>query len=767
MWLGFLCKRNALDFVQLYLQRGVQYLPPKHAEEQTFLTVHGFKMLCGLVKTDQANRSFHYYTDMEVKYNKFMRLKMAQQWPTLERGNEEKEEAALREELIRKEEELALRGEELALRGDELALRDEELTRMKEELTRKEEELARVREKTYDEVAKKEYVYILKQAASDSDRHKIGKSVDPKRRESQLNAASAQGYKVIYKRQTSNAKVAEDIAHHVLRRYQCGQVGQGVFNCRVQHSIDVLHVACSVVDTLASTYEYIDRSDLHERVRESVNRKAYSVFLPKAWRDRIFDLTDSNRDEFALHLRVKPTDSDFASTSWNLTVTIEEVSLCAGSWSEDSRARRERLAERLGVTCWIERPGVQQPYGPVTDDPMLDLLSSGELSGDVMLDESHELYMPLATPGWGWPEAEALRKFADASLVLQFEDGLAGASRIPEPPMEIRADAAAVAALPSGAQLCNRVLERLREVLIPVEDLKVSKPPDGYFGVVTKASKAARRGAPTQFQVSTEFARRHLPMLVAPLDAAASAASAGMAAAEPVLSLKGAAETSELKLLCFMAALAEAARPGADMGAAAAGVFCFVRRHIRWFNFSPLFVRDTTLRWWSHATIMAYAQSRVQDGGVDLSTPARVLSELAALLHYLKDDPAAASAECARELAALAVQALTDRDAQVCNHKKLRSRLVPLVEARLGKIKALSNLLAHAGKHPDRKEERLDQGAYVEAVVSMCGTDAAAKKKRRAANKAFGNAQKEARLLEDTIETRPQLQAWAEMLAQA
>ncbi|KAG2485943.1 hypothetical protein HYH03_015387 [Edaphochlamys debaryana] len=297
-------------------------------------------------------------------------------------------------------------------------------------------------------------------------------------------------------------------------------------------------------------------------------------------------------------------------------------------------------------------------------------------------------------PGAGWPEAEVLRELADATLVLHFEDGARDVN-------VMAVDIMAEAALPSGGELCARLLAQLHEVLIQVEVGQVSKPPDGYFGVMTKAGK---RGTSRNFHMSTEFARRHLPMLVAPLDAAESAASAGMAAAEPVLSLKGAAEARELKLLCFMGALAEAAD-----GARPADVFRFVRHHISWFNFSELFVTDTTLRWWPHETIMAYTQNRVQVSARGMcGTPARVLRELAALLHYLGDFEAKAEAEIAQELAEQALQALTDPDVKVERHEDLRSRLVPLVEARLGKINALGSLLAHAGKHPDRAEERLD-----------------------------------------------------------
>ena len=60
---------------------------------------------------------------------------------------------------------------------------------------------------------------------------------------------------------------AETIAAHVLRRYHCGHEH---YNCRVEHTIDVIRVAAAVCDTLASTYEHITTEELYERVTAAV-----------------------------------------------------------------------------------------------------------------------------------------------------------------------------------------------------------------------------------------------------------------------------------------------------------------------------------------------------------------------------------------------------------------------------------------------------------------------------------------------------------------
>ena len=59
---------------------------------------------------------------------------------------------------------------------------------------------------------------------------------------------------MIFERATHNAKIVEDIAKVALRRYHIASLG-GVehYNNRVEHSVDVIDIAATVVDTLASS----------------------------------------------------------------------------------------------------------------------------------------------------------------------------------------------------------------------------------------------------------------------------------------------------------------------------------------------------------------------------------------------------------------------------------------------------------------------------------------------------------------------------------
>ena len=69
------------------------------------------------------------------------------------------------------------------------------------------------------EVEKLDHAYISKETAElASDAHKVGKAVDKNRRESQLNAGSAQGSRIIYDVPTCNAKIVEDMVKVSMRR---------------------------------------------------------------------------------------------------------------------------------------------------------------------------------------------------------------------------------------------------------------------------------------------------------------------------------------------------------------------------------------------------------------------------------------------------------------------------------------------------------------------------------------------------------------------
>ncbi|PNH02084.1 hypothetical protein TSOC_011967 [Tetrabaena socialis] len=252
-WLGFTRPDSLKKLYKKHLTEGVHFQVFRHLaenplggrpKEQTLLTIHGFKQLCMAANTDKGRRVREYYISMEEILFQY----------TSRKANEEREHLT---KLV-DESKQAAAAKEVELRSEVEAARA--LTAVKEA------ELSRLKAKTYDEVPKDDNVYICKEASElSTDRHKIGKTIDPKKRESQLNTGSAQGSQLIYTRETLNAKLIEDIAHTALRRYHCSREH---YNCRVEHSVDVLDAACTFVDTVSSSYEHITRRELLERLIE-------------------------------------------------------------------------------------------------------------------------------------------------------------------------------------------------------------------------------------------------------------------------------------------------------------------------------------------------------------------------------------------------------------------------------------------------------------------------------------------------------------------
>ena len=134
-------------------------------------------------------------------------------------------------------------------------------------LAAKDAELAAFRSKTYEELPRLDTIYVNKEIAElSTNTHKIGRSIDAKKREAQLNTGSAQGSRMIYTRFTHNAKIVEDMCRVALKRYHIATLG-GVehYSCSIDHSVDVIDLACTVMDTMASSFEYITRRDLYKK----------------------------------------------------------------------------------------------------------------------------------------------------------------------------------------------------------------------------------------------------------------------------------------------------------------------------------------------------------------------------------------------------------------------------------------------------------------------------------------------------------------------
>ena len=212
-----------------------------HNKERIMMTVHGFKRLCMAAGTEKAARVQQYYLTMEEVVFEHTRRKMLETAKLLE----DKERAAT-----------------------DAAVREAKLT----------VELDRYRTKTYEEVPRLDKVYIDKDRAQlGTDKHKLGTAVDENKREATFNTSSAEGSKMIYTLEVSNGKLVEDTAKHALKRYHHAREH---YNCRVEHTVDVFDIAGTVVDTLASSYEFMTRDELFDKVIDKLQAKRVQNVAP-------------------------------------------------------------------------------------------------------------------------------------------------------------------------------------------------------------------------------------------------------------------------------------------------------------------------------------------------------------------------------------------------------------------------------------------------------------------------------------------------------
>lgn len=253
-WIGFSSKDTAKASVVNKLELGKDYLinirgenhtgteytsqTEKHCCETILMTVCGFKILCS-AGTEKAKRVQKYYILMEEVLMEY----------TINQNK-------LQSHQLKEQNQLLL-SKDMALEAE---------TKISNQ---REAELHKIRTKLYEETIKDDHVYIAKERSElATDSHKIGKALDVHRREAQLNTHSAQGVRMIYSKATHNATIVEGIVKVAMRRYHLNNDGAGHehYNNNIEHSVDVIDIACTMMDTLTSSFEYISRAALFQKL---------------------------------------------------------------------------------------------------------------------------------------------------------------------------------------------------------------------------------------------------------------------------------------------------------------------------------------------------------------------------------------------------------------------------------------------------------------------------------------------------------------------
>ena len=236
--------KEGQDFAcNIYKQNGsfcknYKNLPGGRPTEQVMMTPDTFKELCMLANTAKGKEVRGYYIKMEKVLKAYLREKLAERTASEARLLMEKAEAE----------------------------------------ARLEEELEKQKERKYVEVPKVDSTYVAIQGAEvKTGRHKVGKTLDKKSRESNFGTANARGMKMIHVRETRFARAIKDRTHNgaiveaivaaVMKRYHYNKEH---YMCDVEHTINVIDVAAIVIDTLASCFDSISRDEMFDKVIENL-----------------------------------------------------------------------------------------------------------------------------------------------------------------------------------------------------------------------------------------------------------------------------------------------------------------------------------------------------------------------------------------------------------------------------------------------------------------------------------------------------------------
>jgi hypothetical protein len=201
--------------------------------ETIMLNINTFKKLCLKSNTENADRIHDYYIKLEMVYNELMKEQLREQKTLVEEQKtmiEEKEKLLLEQN----------------------------------------KEINKYKEKIYEEVEKRGFVYVIK---TDSyNFYKVGKTKDfVLNRVKGLQTGNVYDIQILLEFPTSNPDLLERCVHYILDRYRCNS-GREFFDCDFEYIKKIIEICGNTIDTLKSTYQNIFNS-------QSINGIDKEIFI--------------------------------------------------------------------------------------------------------------------------------------------------------------------------------------------------------------------------------------------------------------------------------------------------------------------------------------------------------------------------------------------------------------------------------------------------------------------------------------------------------
>jgi len=156
---------------------------------------------------------------------------------------------------------------------EQKTLVEEQKTMIKEKeklLLEQNKEINKYKEKIYEEVEKRGFVYVIK---TDSyNFYKVGKTKDfVLNRVKGLQTGNVNDIQILLEFQTSNPDLLEKNVHYILDRYRCNS-GREFFECNFEYIQKIIEICGNTIDTLKSTYQNIFNS-------QSINSIDKEIFI--------------------------------------------------------------------------------------------------------------------------------------------------------------------------------------------------------------------------------------------------------------------------------------------------------------------------------------------------------------------------------------------------------------------------------------------------------------------------------------------------------
>ena len=302
-----------------------------HNKKLILLTITCFKKFCMKACTSEADKIFDYYSKIEKIIFDYIEIKQQQ---LIENNKKILEETTIKLQLKDQEKEQLLQQKEheteqllqqkeheteqlLKQKEQILQLKDQELETNKKLLDLKNQELETLKNQTYKEIQKENYIYIF---TSDIPNHyKCGMSKDIKTRKKQLQTGNVKEIEVLYTFLTSDEKLLETIIHSILQQYR---INREYFNCNLNYMKSVINIAGTMLDTLKSTFHNISYEEILHKLNDKlqtnnpINKSILSSSLSNLENTNM--INESNSTNVSLNLENTNIINESNSTSVSL-----------------------------------------------------------------------------------------------------------------------------------------------------------------------------------------------------------------------------------------------------------------------------------------------------------------------------------------------------------------------------------------------------------------------------------------------------------------